>query len=130
MRNAWQFFVQFTSKVFVLLFGSEGTSDRDSLDTTPDTVISVIDLIDPFKDDMITDPAFKGSNSIKDVLPVLVPKLSYNDLDIKDGGTGASKWKAGTFKDGPDREMVYADLKKYCKRDTEVMVNIHEALAN
>ena len=90
----------------------------------------VIDLIDPFKGDMITDPAFKGSNSIKDVLPAMVPDCSYNDLKIKDGGTAASEWKAVTLQDGPNKEEVYADLKKYCERDTEAMVKIHEALSN
>lgn len=29
----------------------------------------------------------KGSYLIRCVLPALVPKLSYNDLDIKEGGT-------------------------------------------
>jgi len=88
----------------------------------------VIDLIDPFKGDMIMDPAFKGSNSIKDVLPVMVPDYSYNDLMIKDGGTAASEWKAVTLQDGPHREKVHADLRKYCARDTEAMVLIHEKL--
>jgi hypothetical protein len=90
----------------------------------------VIDLMDPFKDDLITDPAFKGSNSIKNVLPVMVPDYSYNDLKIKDGGTAASEWKAATLQGGPNKEQVYADLKKYCEKDTEAMVKIHEALCN
>ena len=88
----------------------------------------VIDLMDPFKDEAITDPAFKGSNSIKDVLPVMVPDYSYNDLKIKDGGTAASEWKTVTLRDGPNREKVYAELIKYCERDTEAMVLIHEKL--
>ena len=54
----------------------------------------------------------------------------YNDLKIKDGGTAASEWKAVTLQDGPNKEEVYADLKKYCERDTEAMVKIHEALSN
>ena len=47
----------------------------------------VIDLMDPFKQDLIMDPAFMGSNSIKDVLPVMIPEFSYNNLEIKDGGS-------------------------------------------
>jgi hypothetical protein len=88
----------------------------------------VIDLIDPFKDNMVTDPAFKGSNSIKDVLPVMVPGYSYIDLGIKDGSTAASDWKAVTLQDGPNKEKVYRDLIKYCERDTEAMVKIHEVI--
>ena len=38
----------------------------------------VIDLMDPFSDNIITDPAFLGSNSIKDVLPVMAPEFSYS----------------------------------------------------
>ena len=77
---------------------------------------------------MITDPAFKGSNSIKDVLPVMVPGYSYIDLEIKDGSTAASDWKAVTLQDGPNKEKVYGDLIKYCERDTEAMVKIHEVI--
>ena len=29
----------------------------------------------------------RGRYSIKSVLPALVPELSYNDIDIKEGGT-------------------------------------------
>jgi len=90
--------------------------------------LRMIDLMDPFKDEAITDPAFRGSNSIKDVLPVMVPNFSYNDLDIKDGGSAASEWKIVTLRDGPHREKVHADLRKYCARDTEAMVLIHEKL--
>jgi len=32
----------------------------------------------------------RGSYSIKYVLPALVPELSYNDLDIKEGGTASN----------------------------------------
>ena len=88
----------------------------------------VIDLMEPFNEDLIMDPAFKGSNSIKDVLPVIVPGYSYSDLTIKDGGTAASEWKAVTLQDGPNKEEVYADLIKYCERDTEEMVLIHQEL--
>jgi hypothetical protein len=88
----------------------------------------VIDLMEPFNEDLIMDPAFKGSNSIKDVLPAIVPGYSYSDLTIKDGGTAASEWKAVTLQDGPNKEEVYADLIKYCERDTEAMVLIHQEL--
>ena len=58
----------------------------------------------------------------------MVPDYSYNDLKIKDGGTAASEWKTVTLRDGPNREEVYAELIKYCERDTEAMVLIHEKL--
>jgi hypothetical protein len=88
----------------------------------------VIDLMDPFREDAIMDSAFLGSNSIKDVLPVLIPEFSYKDLEIKDGGSAASEWQRVTLNDAVDKARVYTDLKKYCERDTKAMVLIHQAL--
>lgn len=88
----------------------------------------VIDLMDPFREDVIMDPAFLGSNSIKDVLPVLIPEFSYGDLEIKDGGSAASEWQRVTLNEAADNARVYTNLKKYCERDTEAMVLIHEKL--
>ena len=88
----------------------------------------VIDLMDPFHGDVIMDQAFLGSNSIKDVLPVLIPGFSYNDLEIKDGGSAASEWQRVTLNDAANTARVYTDLKKYCERDTEAMVLIHQEL--
>jgi hypothetical protein len=90
----------------------------------------VIDLMKPFADETITDPAFKGSASIKAVLPVLVPELSYDDLDIREGASASRLWKEVTLTnpDSEDREKVFADLEKYCTLDTWAMVAIHEKL--
>ena len=88
----------------------------------------VMDLMDPFKQDLIMDPAFISSNSIKDVLPVMIPEFSYKDLEIKDGGSAASEWQRVTLSEAADKVTVYTDLKKYCERDTEAMVLIHEKL--
>ena len=88
----------------------------------------VIDLMDPFRDDVIMDPEFLGSNSIKDVSEVMLPGYSYNNLTIKDGGSAASEWVRVTFNEATDKDTTYANLKKYCERDTEVMVKLHEKL--
>jgi hypothetical protein len=90
----------------------------------------VIDLMKPFSEDVINDPAFKGSASIKAVLPALLPELSYSDLDIQEGASAARLWKDVTLNnpDAPERDKVYADLVAYCTRDTWAMVAIHEEL--
>ena len=90
----------------------------------------VIDLMEPFSDEVITDPAFKGSASIKSVLPALLPELSYSDLDIKEGASASRLWKDVTLTnpDDPARDKVYADLVAYCTRDTWAMVAIHQEL--
>ena len=90
----------------------------------------VIDLMKPFSDEIINDPAFKGSASIKAVLPALLPELSYDDLSIQEGASASRLWKEVTLTNpgAPEREKVYADLVAYCTRDTWAMVAIHREL--
>ena len=63
-------------------------------------------------------------------LPVLVPELAYDDLDIQEGASASRLWKEVTLTnpEAPVREKVYADLVDYCTRDTWAMVAIHRAL--
>ena len=54
----------------------------------------------PFQQRWYYTHEMKGSYSIKYVLPALVPELSYDDLDIKDGGTASNTFLSmvnGTF---------------------------------
>ncbi len=90
----------------------------------------VVDLMEPFADETINDPAFKGSASIKAVLPALVPELSYGDLDIQEGSSAARLWKDATLTNpaSPERDKVYTDLVAYCRLDTWAMVAIHRKL--
>ena len=90
----------------------------------------VIDLMKPFSDETINDPAFMGSASIKAVLPALIPELSYDDLDIQEGLSASRLWKDVTLTnpEASEREKIYADLVAYCTRDTWAMVAIHRAL--
>ena len=37
-------------------------------------------------------PEFKGKTSPKNILPVLVPSLSYKDLEIQEGATAMVRW--------------------------------------
>ena len=62
---------------------------------------------------------------IKAVLPALVPSLSYDNLDIKDGGSASTIFMQmvnGTYDD--DYEKIKDDLLAYCKLDTWAMVEI------
>ena len=49
----------------------------------------VIDEMVPFRKKMFYHPDFNESYSIKKILPVLVPELSYVDLAIQDGGSAS-----------------------------------------
>jgi len=71
----------------------------------------------------------KGSYSIKYVLPSLVPELSYNDLEIKEGATASNTFLSmvnGTFEG--DLEETRRPLLEYCKLDTFATVKILEKL--
>lgn len=90
----------------------------------------VIDLMDPFKDGLIVDPGFRGSASIKKVLPVLAPDLSYGVLEIQEGETASRLWKEATL-EGQHQEQrtaIYRDLREYCRLDTWAMVRIFQEL--
>ena len=76
------------------------------------------------------DPGFHGSYSIKKVLPVLVPELGYDDLEIGDG-LDASAVFAYMAMGEYDREEVVRirrELKIYCGVDTMAMVRLEEKL--
>ncbi len=88
----------------------------------------IVDLIEPFKKQMVKIPATRGSNSIKDVLPALVPELSYQSLNIQEGGTARFKYTQLAQYEGFLREQTRQDLLDYCEMDTLAMVKIWEWL--
>ncbi len=74
-------------------------------------------------------PEFYGSNSLKDVLPVLVPSLSYEDLDIQEGNDAQAVWDEmiNTANEEARNNMINS-LRAYCEMDTLATVEIHNAL--
>ena len=73
-------------------------------------------------------PQFKGSYSIKKVLPALVPDLSYEGLAIGDGNTAITMFAKVASGEVADTDQVRNDLLAYCKLDTLAMVRLHDAL--
>ena len=87
------------------------------------------DLMIPFQKRWYYTPQMKGSYSIKKVLPALVPELSYDNLNISEGGTASNTFAAmvsGNFEG--NSEQTRKDLLAYCKLDTFAMVKIVEKL--
>ncbi|MFY9457392.1 MAG: DUF2779 domain-containing protein [Candidatus Spechtbacterales bacterium] len=84
------------------------------------------DLIIPFAKNMFVDKDFFGSASLKSVMPVLVPKLSYKELAIQEGGSASRVWMETIFenKNTDRRDKIFSDLIEYCKMDTLAMVKI------
>jgi len=73
---------------------------------------------------------FKGSTSIKKVLPVLVPTLSYKDLNISNGADAFISYLQmieDKTTSGKKREICNS-LLQYCEMDTYAMYAIVEAL--
>ena len=91
---------------------------------------NIQDLMVPFRQRVVYYWKFKGSYSIKNVLPVLVPQLSYEDLEIADGGAAMDAYhQMGAAKDNPEElAKIRENLLAYCKLDTLAMVRILETL--
>jgi hypothetical protein len=86
------------------------------------------DQLEVFQNDYL-DPAFEGSNSIKRVLPVLAPELSYDDLEIKRGDHAQAVWQQLLHSHNPEQQATLAaHLRAYCLRDTLAMVALHHKL--
>jgi len=86
----------------------------------------MIDLMDSFKKGYYVNRLFQNSASLKKVLPVLAPKLSYKELNIQEGNTASNSWRLmvdpSTKKE--KAKQIYDDLIKYCGTDTLAMVEI------
>lgn len=89
----------------------------------------IFDLMEIFSKQHYLHPDFEGSYSIKKVLPVLVPSLSYSDLeDIQEGGTASLYWFKDIFQDSPKKKNTTKNLLKYCELDTLAMLEIFRKL--
>lgn len=90
----------------------------------------VVDLMIPFRSKWYDDPRCEGSASIKKVLPVLCPELSYKDLGIQNGENAQQLWMEAVLNQNPelDKDQILSDLRAYCHLDTWAMVRIWEEL--
>jgi hypothetical protein len=86
----------------------------------------VLDLMEIVSKGMFLHPDFRGSNSIKEVLPVLVPQLSYEGMQINEGRTASERWWEMLFGDvsADGRGETARALLEYCKTDTLAMVEL------
>ena len=75
-------------------------------------------------------PDFNGSFSIKSVLPALVPSLSYDGLEVRDGLTAAAYFERSLNGNCTELEKtaIRNNLLEYCKQDTLAMVEIYRVL--
>ena len=125
--------------------GTEGSiiAWHDSFEKT--RIKEIINQINnPYKEDLIDihnrfvdlkkiymrgyiDKDFGGSFSIKKVLPVICPNLSYKDLDVQDGTQAMERWLTMIEeKDEKKKEEIRQALLEYCKLDTLAMVELYK----
>ncbi len=105
-------------------------------DLFPDLAVALQEILDRIIDilvviqDHIYHPDFRGSYSIKKVLPALVPELSYKSLEIADGETAITRFArmARGEISGEQVPVTRRQLLAYCKLDTLAMVKLHETL--
>jgi hypothetical protein len=90
----------------------------------------VQDLRDVFAKQHFVHPSFRGSTSIKAVMPILVPELSYDGLAIKEGTMASEQWWKMTADDTPagERERIAQELRAYCGLDSYAMYAIWKKL--
>jgi hypothetical protein len=92
-------------------------------------ILRIKDLMVPFQKKYYYAPEMKGSYSIKAVLPALVPELSYDNLEINEGGLASIAYESQQTETDL---MIIAEIKQqlleYCKMDTFGMVRILEKL--
>ena len=91
---------------------------------------SILDLMTPFQEKALYKKEMNGRYSIKAVLPALVPEMSYEGMEISDGGQASSIYaNLHLVEDKEERMKTRNDLLEYCKLDTLAMVKILEKLA-
>lgn len=92
----------------------------------------IYDLGDFINYGMYIHPEFRGSWSIKNVLPVMVPELSYSDMEIGKGDQAMMAWWRLINDDLPTDEIKKTKiaLLEYCKLDTLAMVEIFNKIGD
>lgn len=90
----------------------------------------MVDLMIPFSKDWFVDKDFFGSASLKAVLPVLIPELSYKDLEVSHGGMAQRVWMETVLvgKNSETKDEIMEHLRKYCTLDTYAMYAIYKKL--
>jgi predicted RecB family nuclease len=75
-------------------------------------------------------PKFAGSYSIKNVLPAIVPGMTYDGMEVADGQDAGLAWESlvrGSL-DQSERDRIRRALLEYCGQDTLAMVRLLEKL--
>ncbi|MGW8286362.1 MAG: DUF2779 domain-containing protein [Candidatus Deferrimicrobiaceae bacterium] len=89
----------------------------------------MLDLMVPFRRRDIYHWRMDGSYSLKNVLPVLVPELTYEGMAIQEGKEASLAYLAlDKIESDKERRKQEDDLRAYCRQDTLGMVKLLEKM--
>lgn len=75
--------------------------------------------------------AFGKSNSLKSVLPVVVPGLTYESLSVQNGTQAQVVWEQMiACESNAEKQRLLDQLRAYCHLDTLAMVEMHRVLVS
>jgi hypothetical protein len=80
----------------------------------------------PFVKKHVYHPEFRGSFSLKAILPALVPGCSYEGMEVSHGGEAGLAWDQmvrGDL-DLEERRRLKTALLSYCRQDTLAMAKV------
>ena len=125
-----------TGSVIVWNKAFEGGRNREMVEQYPeykdfltDVNNRMFDLMEIVSKGYYVHPDFRGSWSIKNVLPVMVPELNYKDLSINKGDMAMIAWWDMVHSQSTEvKKKTIDSLLKYCGLDTMAMVKILEKL--
>lgn len=91
----------------------------------------LVDLL-PVVRDHVYHPDFRGSFSIKNVLPVLARGRGYEELGISDGMEAVWAYHRLTTEEITDgeRDRISRDLLEYCRQDSLAMYEVYRSLVS
>jgi hypothetical protein len=74
--------------------------------------------------------AFRGSYSLKSVLPVLLPGMSYDGMEVAEGNEAGLAWERMVHAEAgsEERRSLRIALLAYCKQDTLAMARLIDVL--
>jgi hypothetical protein len=92
-------------------------------------IANMKDLMEPFKKKDLYFWQMNGSYSLKAVLPLLVPELTYDGMEVSDGGMAMEAYARMCKAEDPEESArIRKALLDYCSLDTLAMIRILEVL--
>jgi hypothetical protein len=90
---------------------------------------NMVDMMEPFRRRDVYHWEMAGSYSLKTVLPVLIPDLSYDGMEVCDGRMASEAFLSMRgISDEAERARLGKALRKYCRMDTLGVVKLLEKL--